>query len=74
MGLETLTPENKGGLYAVKLEGGRLSHSRQEQWLLPVRDTLDATGNWWGVASSPVAADGIIYVGGLDGKLYAVRE
>jgi outer membrane protein assembly factor BamB len=67
------TDENKGGLFALKLVDGKISDSNHEYWLFPVtgRETLE--NNWSGVASSPVVVNGIIYFGGLDGKLYAVR-
>ncbi len=39
---------------------------------MPIKETLEPSGNWSGVASSPVVGDGAIYFGGLDGRLYAV--
>lgn len=63
---------NKGGLFALKLVDGKISHVSQEYWFLPVPERESAEGNWSGVVSSPVVQKGIIYFGGLDGKLYAI--
>jgi outer membrane protein assembly factor BamB len=67
------TEENKGGLFALKLVEGKISDPEYEYWLFPVpgRETLE--NNWSGVASSPVVQSGIVYFGGLDGALYALR-
>jgi outer membrane protein assembly factor BamB len=63
----------KTGLIAIKLvEGGKFTHIRQSAWIFPVKTTLEASGGWIGVASSPVVADGVIYFGGLDGVMYAI--
>jgi outer membrane protein assembly factor BamB len=43
------------------------------KWLFPVTKTLTPDGIWAGVASSPIMQDGVIYFGGLDGKLYALK-
>ena len=64
----------KGGLYALKLVNGKFAKLDQYQWLLPVKSTLEASRDWSGVSSSPVLADSVIYFGGLDGKLYSVRD
>jgi len=44
------------------------------KWHLPMGKSLVASKEWSGVASSPVYADGVVYFGGLDRALYAVRE
>jgi len=64
----------KGGLIAIELVDGRFSPAKDDQWRLPVEETLEASGDWSGVASSPVVVDGVIYFGGLDGRLYAVSD
>ena len=64
----------KAGLLAIDLVDGKLSPSEHDHRYLPVTETLEASGNWSGVASSPVVLDGVIYLGGLDGKLYAVSD
>ena len=64
----------KSGLLAMKLANGKFTSTDQAQWYFPVEETLEASGDWSGVASSPVVVDGVIYFGGLDGKLYAVRD
>ena len=64
---------DRGGLFALKLVDGKLSNLSQDQWHLPISETLEAAGDWSGVASSPVVADGVVYFGGLDGALYAVK-
>jgi outer membrane protein assembly factor BamB len=66
--------DGDGGLFALKLVDGKVTPVDQYEWLLPVRETLEASGDWSGAASSPVVADGVIYFGGLDGKLYAVSD
>lgn len=42
------------------------------KWAFPVGTTLMPDGVWNGVASSPVMAEGVVYFGGLDGKMYAL--
>ncbi len=66
-------PVNKGGLIALKLVDGKIADVNRESAFFPVPEREAAEGNWSGVASSPIAQDGIIYFGGLDGKAYAVR-
>ncbi len=43
------------------------------RWQLSLPETMMPDGNWAGVVSSPVIDDGIVYFGGLDGKIYAVK-
>ncbi|HTX90494.1 MAG TPA: PQQ-binding-like beta-propeller repeat protein [Anaerolineales bacterium] len=66
-------PDQTGGIYALKIVDGKFSTLDQDRQVFPVVDTLEASGNWNGVASSPVLGDGLFYFGGLDGKLYAVN-
>jgi outer membrane protein assembly factor BamB len=66
------TEENKGGLFALKLEDGKISDPDREYWLFPVPERETLENNWSGVASSPVVQNGIIYFGGLDGNFYAI--
>jgi len=66
----------ENGLFAIAIThsgtGNKLRLS--ETWRLPIVETLEPSDDWSGVASSPVAQDGTIYFGGLDGKLYAVSD
>jgi outer membrane protein assembly factor BamB len=65
-----------GGLLAIKLAGGKLPAANnldRFRWYLTLDAAPDMSEVWSGVASSPVMADGVIYFGGLDGRLYAVR-
>jgi outer membrane protein assembly factor BamB len=64
---------DEGGLYALELVGEKFADAHSGYRLLAVKDTLEPEGNWSGVASSPQVVDGVIYFGGLDGKLCAVR-
>jgi outer membrane protein assembly factor BamB len=61
-----------GGLFGLEIPSDRNPLPIALKWHLPVAETLMPDGNWAGVASSPVLVDGIIYFGGLDGKLYAI--
>jgi outer membrane protein assembly factor BamB len=63
---------NKGGLFGLKLVDRKISDPNHEYWFFPVPEQETAEGNWSGVASSPIVQNGVIYFGGLDGKLYAV--
>ncbi len=63
---------NAGGLYALQLANGAFASADHAQWFFLIEKTMEAQGSWSGVASSPVVADGVIYFGGLDGKLYAI--
>ncbi len=68
--------EQVGGLFSLEIPAGASLKNRvplKLRWLLPVTDTLMPDGSWAGVASSPVISGDVIYFGGLDGKLYAVR-
>ncbi len=65
--------QDKGGLLAFRLADGKFSRLEQDRWGLPVKGNLEISGQWSGVAASPVVVDGAIYFGGLDGRFYAVR-
>ena len=43
------------------------------KWELPMGKSLEISKAWTGVASSPIDANGVIYFGGLDGVLYALK-
>jgi eukaryotic-like serine/threonine-protein kinase len=45
-----------------------------ETWRVPMGESLKLSGQWMGVAGSPIEAGGVLYFGGLDGVLYAVGE
>ncbi len=55
-----------GYLHAVDRQTG------QELWRIETGKALKY--NYRGVVSSPAAANGVVYFGGLDGKLYAVMQ
>jgi outer membrane protein assembly factor BamB len=63
---------NQGGLFALKLADGKITSFDQPWWYFPVQKTMEAEGNWTGVASSATIAEGRLYFGGLDGVFYAV--
>jgi outer membrane protein assembly factor BamB len=54
--------------YAVNAQTG------QEKWKLSTGKTLEKGSTLSGVVSSPAVADGLVFFGGLDGKLYAVSK
>jgi len=58
-----------GYFYAVDAETG------EGRWILQTGDSLETVAYRVseGVVSSPMVADGTVYFGSLDGKLYAVR-
>jgi outer membrane protein assembly factor BamB len=62
-----------GGLYAIQLNQGKFARQFGDVWLEFDEETLEASGIWSGVASSAVISNEVIYFGGLDGKLYAVK-
>lgn len=62
-------PQEKAGLMALQIDDGRITGPL---WHLSVGATLDASGQWIGVASSPIVSGNVVYFGSLDGKLYAV--
>ena len=66
-------PENSG-LYALTLEGQKLPVHKADWRLLPVKNTLEFSGDWAGVAGSPIESGDVIYFGALDGNLYAVKD
>jgi outer membrane protein assembly factor BamB len=71
--------ENDGGLYRLMLVDGKFAsefatRKNRAQWLFfPVLGWEGAERNLSGVASSPVVQNGILYFGGLDGRLYAMN-
>ncbi|MFN0243577.1 MAG: PQQ-binding-like beta-propeller repeat protein [Planctomycetota bacterium] len=57
---------HRGAFFAVERASGK------ERWRFAVEP---ASGDYtYGFASSPAVADGLVFVGGLDGKLYAFPE
>ncbi len=64
--------KNAGGLYGLQLVDGAFASAGDAQWYFPIEKTVEAEGNWSGVASSPMVADEVVYFAGLDGKLYAI--
>ncbi len=63
-----------GGIYGLDLVDGRFASMKQYQWHFPVVSaTLEAESIFYGVTASPLADQGVLYFGGLDGKIYAVR-
>lgn len=73
IGGESFTPDKSGGLYSLKIVAGSFSTLDEDRQVLYLPATLLPAEDWYGVASSPVTADDLIYFGGLDGKLYAVN-
>ncbi len=77
IGATTYIMDNKtGGLFSFEIPekvDEKQPSPIKFAWSIPVAETMMPDGNWLGVASSPVLSDGIIYFGGLDGKLYAVN-
>jgi eukaryotic-like serine/threonine-protein kinase len=63
----------RSGLLAIPLVDGIFPTATQWTWLYPMQATLAAGGGWSGVSGSPVVVNGIIYFGGLDGILYALK-
>jgi outer membrane protein assembly factor BamB len=61
-----------GGLAAVRMTDGKLGQT--PDFRLAMQNTLDAEGNWSGAAGSPVLGDGVLYIGALDGKVYALKQ
>ena len=55
--------DHRGGFYAVDRESGR------GLWRFPAERS--GAEKLWGFTSSPAAGDGMVFVGGLDGRLYA---
>jgi eukaryotic-like serine/threonine-protein kinase len=54
----------QSGLFAIDKKSGAT------QWVVPVRSGSEVLG----VISSPTIADGMVYFGGMDGLLYAVKD
>ncbi len=77
IGGEALTQNSvAGGLFNLKIPNSASAVDLVPStfnWLYPTPRTLMPDGNWAGVASSPVAQNGVIYFGGLDGKFYALH-
>jgi outer membrane protein assembly factor BamB len=62
-------PSKEAGLSAIDARTGL-----GLWWLAVGASTLDTSGaQLTGIAAGPVVAGGVLYVGGLDGKLYAVK-
>ena len=66
-------PDLKGGLYSLKIVDGKFSDLDEDRQVFPSVDTMEFSGNWLGIAGSPVTENDLIYFGGLDGKVYAVN-
>jgi len=58
--------EHRGGFFAVDRATGKVA------WRFPMSAIPGAVDH--GVASSPAAADGLVFFGGLDGTFYAFKE
>ena len=62
-----------GGLFGFRLVDGKFTGQDHAEWYFTISEkSLEAEGNWSGVFSSPVVAGSLIYIGGLDGVLYAL--
>jgi eukaryotic-like serine/threonine-protein kinase len=66
-------PDLTGGFYSLKIVDGKFSDLDQDRQVFSAAETMEASGSWNGVAGSAIAADDVIYFGGLDGKFYAVN-
>ncbi len=64
-------PRDKAGLLALQTDNGKITGRK---WNVPINTTKAAGGLWYGVASSPIVVDEVIYFGALDGKVYAIRR
>jgi outer membrane protein assembly factor BamB len=73
IGGTSFSPDLSGGLYSLRIVDGSFSTLDQDHQVFYLAETMEASGDWYGVASSPVSEDGLIYFGGLDGKVYAVN-
>jgi eukaryotic-like serine/threonine-protein kinase len=74
IGGTSFRPDQTGGLYSLKIVGGKLPMFGQAgRQVFSVTDTMEASGDWYGVSSSPITENNLIYFGGLDGKVYAVN-
>jgi outer membrane protein assembly factor BamB len=63
----------KAAFYAIDIQGAQHRKTTDAKWLVEVGPSLDTSPQKIsGVVSSPAVADGTVYFGGLDGKLYAV--
>jgi outer membrane protein assembly factor BamB len=58
--------DHRGGFFAVDRQTGR------ERWRVPMGEIAGQFA--YGVASSPAVANGRVFFGGLDGKLYACPD
>ena len=63
-------PKDQDGLIALQTENGKITGRK---WSVPIT-TTKAAGEWYGVASSPIVVEDIVYFGALDGKVYAVKR
>ena len=71
-GIDSAIP-GLGGLLALQLVRGKFASTNPYRFWFRVRGSLEPTGHWSGVASSPIVVDGVVYFGGLDGVFYAVK-
>ncbi len=65
------------GLFVLAIGADKTQDGQQgltPLWQLPMAKGLEHSGEWYGAASSGVFAEGVIYFGGLDGSLYAVKK
>jgi glucose dehydrogenase len=62
--------KDQAGLIALRANNGAITNP---EWNVPVNTTMEASGSWFGVASSPQVVGGIVYFAALDGKVYAVQ-
>jgi outer membrane protein assembly factor BamB len=63
-------PKAQAGLIALRANKGAITNP---EWNLPIPTTMETSGEWFGVASSPQVVDRIVYFAALDGKVYAVQ-
>ncbi len=63
----------KAAFFAIDIQGAQHRKTTDAKWLVEVGPSLDTSPQKIsGVVSSPAVADGMVYFGGLDGRLYAV--
>jgi outer membrane protein assembly factor BamB len=66
VGVADYLVDHRGGFFAVHRDTGRA------RWAFPVQRPEGSA--LWGFASAPAVGGGLVFVGGLDGKLYAFPE
>jgi hypothetical protein len=62
------------GMFVLQVTDKNLPFDNVKRRVFSVLDTLEYSGTIRGVAGSPVMADGTLFFGALDGKLYAVKD